>query len=124
MSKTIPWWSPQIAGHEYKLVQEVLDSNFLNDGEVTTRFEQEIALRVGVTHAVAVTSGTAAIFMALAGVGVGPGDEVILPDVTFIATANAVTLTGAKPVLVDIDPDNLNISPAAVKDAIACSKNH
>jgi perosamine synthetase len=118
MPKIIPWWSPQIAGQEYALIQEVLDSNYLNDGEVTTRFEQEIARLVGVKYAVAVTSGTTAIFLALAGIGVGPGDEVIVPDVTFIATANAVTLTGAKPVLVDIDPLSLNISPEAVRAAI------
>jgi len=118
MSKTIPWWSPKITGQEYQLIKEVLDSNFLNDGAITTKFEQEIAQRVGVKHAVAVTSGTAAIFLALTGVGIGPGDEVIVPDVTFIATANAVTLTGAKPVLVDIDPLNLNISPDLVRAAI------
>jgi len=118
MPKSIPWWSPQITGKEYQLIKEVLDSNFLNDGDVTTRFEQEIAKRVGVKHAIAVTSGTSAIFLALAGVGIGPGDEVIVPDVTFIATANAVTLTGARPVLVDIDPLSLNISPTAVLSAI------
>lgn len=118
MPKTIPWWSPKITGQEYTLIKEVLDSNFLNDGDITTRFEQEIAQRVGVKHAVAVTSGTAAIFLALVGVGVGPGDEVIVPDVTFIATANAVTLAGAKPVLVDIDPLSLNISPDSVRAAI------
>ena len=98
MTKTIPWWSPQITGQEYALVKDVLDSDYLNDGDVTTRFEQEVAQLVGAKHAVAVTSGTIALFLALAGVGVGPGDEVIVPDVTFIATANAVMLTGARPV--------------------------
>jgi perosamine synthetase len=99
-------------------VREVLDSNYLNDGDVTTRFEQEVAQLVGAKHAVAVTSGTIALFLALAGVGVGPGDEVIVPDVTFIATANAVMLTGARPVLVDIDPATLNMDPAAMATAI------
>jgi perosamine synthetase len=103
---------------EYTLVREVLDSNYLNDGDVTTRFEQEVAQLVGAKHAVAVTSGTIALFLALAGVGVGPGDEVIVPDVTFIATANAVMLTGARPVLVDIDPATLNMDPAAMATAI------
>ena len=118
MTKAIPWWLPQITGQEYALVKDVLDSNYLNDGDVTTRFEQEVAQLVGAKHAVAVTSGTIALFLALAGVGVGPGDEVIAPDVTFIATANAVMLTGARPVLVDIDPATLNMDPAAMAAAI------
>ena len=118
MTKTIPWWSPQITGHEYSLIKEVLDSNYLNDGEVTTRFEQEVAKLVGVKHAVAVTSGTAALFLALAALGIGPGDEVIVPDVTFIATVNAVRMTGAKPVLVDIDPVTLNMDTEVMAASI------
>lgn len=118
MRKRIPWWSPQITGQEYILVKDVLDSNFLNDGDVTTRFEQEIAKLLCVKYAVAVTSGTAALFLALAAVGVGPGDEVIVPDVTFIASANAVKAAGAEPILVDIDPITLNIDPEAIKAAI------
>jgi perosamine synthetase len=116
--RDIPWWSPQITGQEYALVKDVLDSNYLNDGDVTTRFEQEVARLVGAKHGVAVTSGTVALFLALAGVGVGPGDEVIVPDVTFVATANAVVLTGAKPVLVDVDPATLNIDPEAVAASV------
>jgi len=114
----VPWWAPQMTGAELALVEEVLASNYLNDGEVTERFEREIARLLGVRHAVAVTSGTSAIFLSLAALGVGPGDEVIVPDVTFIATANAVSLTGARPVLVDIDPRSLNISPEAFERAI------
>lgn len=100
------------------MLAEVVDSGFLNDGEVTTRLEREIAGLLGCKHVVATTSGTAAIFLALAAAGVGTGDEVIVPDVTFIATANAVTLAGAKPVLVDIDPTRLTIDPAAAERAI------
>lgn len=118
MTRAIPWWSPETSGLERTLVAQVLDSNFLNDGDVTTRFEQEIARLVGARHAVAVTSGTTALFLALAGLGVGPGDEVIVPDVTFIATANAVVLAGAKPILVDIDPATLNMDPEAMAGAI------
>lgn len=116
--RRIPWWQPQVGPHEYGLVREVLDSNYLNDGDVTTRFEQEIAWVLGAKHAVAVTSGTSALFLALAALGVGPGDEVVVPDLTFIATANAVTLTGAVPVLADIDPATLNLSPDAFRRAI------
>ena len=118
MNKQIAWWSPQVTDRDHTLVNDVLDSNYINEGEVTTRFEQEVARLLGVKHAIATTSGTAALFLALAGVGVGPGDEVIVPDVTFIATANAVMLTGAKPVLVDVDPITLNMDPEAMSAAI------
>jgi perosamine synthetase len=118
MSRTIPWWMPQIGDAEYELVKRVLDSNYLNEGQITERFESEIASLLGVRHVVAVTSGTVAIYLALAGLGVGAGDEVIVPDMTFIATANAVTMTGARPVLVDVDPRSLNMDPAAVARAI------
>lgn len=118
MSRTIHWWLPQLTGEELPLVQEVLESNFLNEGEFTTRFERAIAQRLGAKHAVAVTSGTTALFLALAGIGVRSGDEVIVPDLTFIATANAVTLAGAAPVLVDIDPRTLTIDPASIERAV------
>src|SRR4051812_26819498 len=108
-TKTIPWWHPQMTGGEEARVLEGIRSNYLNDGDVTTAFEARIAALFGASHAVATTSGTTAIFLALAAAGVGQGDEVIIPDVTFIATANAVRLTGATPVLVDIDPATLNV---------------
>jgi perosamine synthetase len=118
VSMKIPWWMPEIGPKEYDLVKGVLDSNYLNDGDVTERFERKLSGLLGVKHVVAVTSGTTAITLALAGLGVKAGDEVIVPDLTFIATANAVTLTGAKPVLVDIDPETLNIDPEAAARAI------
>jgi perosamine synthetase len=117
-SKRINWWEPQIGGQEKSLILEVLESNFLNDGEYTTRFEQKLASILGCKHAVAVTNGTSALFLALVGSGIGPGDEVIVPDITFVATANAVALAGAKPVLVDVDPETLNISPVEIEKAI------
>src|SRR4051812_47387476 len=116
--KTIPWWHPQMSGGEEARVADVIRSNYLNDGDVTTAFEDRIAGLFGAAHAVATTSGTTAIFLALAAAGVGQGDEVIVPDVTFIATANAVRLAGATPVLVDIDPKTLNIDPDRVRDAM------
>jgi perosamine synthetase len=99
-------------------VLQVLDSNYLNDGDVTAEFERRMAAALGARHAVAVTSGTAAIFLSLAALGVQHGDEVIVPDVTFIATANAVTLAGATPVLVDIEPATLGMDPDAVARAL------
>lgn len=116
--KPIPWWSPQITNEDFSLVADVLRSNFVNDGEVTEQFEREIARLVGARHAVAVTSGTAALYLSLKALGVGHGDEVIVPDVTFIATANAVTMTGAKAVLVDVDEQTLALSPDACARAI------
>ena len=113
-----PWWSPQFGDAERRLVNEVLESRFLNDGEVTTRFEQQLATLLGVRHVVGVSSGTAAIFLALASLGIGRGDEVVVPDVTFIATANAVTLAGATPVLADVDPKTLTLDPDSFARAI------
>src|SRR5436190_5128851 len=117
--RQVPWWLPQIENEEFSLVADVLKRNFVNDGEVTQRLEREIASLLQVKHAVAVTSGTTALYLSLKALGVGPGDEVIVPDITFIATANAVTMTGAKPVLTDIDPDTLCLSPDACGRAIS-----
>jgi len=116
--KIIEWWEPQVGEKEKELLLQVLDSNFLNDGEFTTRFEQQLAELLGCKHAVAVTSGTSALFLALIANGIGHGDEVIVPDITFIATANAVVMAGAKPVLVDVDPQTLNISSHEIEKAI------
>jgi len=116
--KNIPWWEPEINDPEKRLVAKVLDSNFVNDGEVTTEFEDRIAKRIGCGYAVAVTSGTCAIYCALVALDIGPGDEVIVPDATFIATVNAVIMSGATPVLADIDPVALTLSPAAIVAAI------
>ena len=85
-------------------LQDVFNRNYLNDGPLTREFEAKIEEICKVDHAIAVTSGTAAISLALMALGVGRGDEVIVPDLTFIATANAVRLAGAIPILVDIEP--------------------
>ena len=114
----IPWWAPQLGDREKVLVAEVIDGNFPNDGEYTTRFEQQVAALCDLPHAVATTSGTTAIFLALAACGIGPGDEVLVPDLTFIATANAVSLAGATPILVDVDRRTGNMNTAALASAI------
>ena len=116
--KKIPWWQPEITGEELPYIERAVADNFVNDGPLTKEFERAIAERIGVKHAMAVTSGTMALFVSLKAVGVGPGDEVIVPDLTFIATANAVRLTGATPILVDIDPVPLPLSPSAVEQAL------
>jgi perosamine synthetase len=99
----IDWWTPVMGRREKELICQVIDQGFPNDGEYTTTFEKQIAEISGVPYAVAVTSGTAAIFLGLVACGIGPGDEVLVPDITFIATAHAVKLAGATPVFVDVD---------------------
>lgn len=117
-NKKIPWWQTQIGQKEHELIDEVLNSHYVNEGEVTAEFEKKIAKLLGCRQAVAATSGTAAIFLALKAVGVEPGDEVIVPDMTFIATANAAELCGAQVVLIDVNAADLNINIAALKKAI------
>jgi len=118
LDRKIDFWVPQFGSEEKALVANVIDSGFLNDGDVTSRFERQVAELLACKHVIATTSGTSAIFLALAAAGIQPGDEVLVPDVTFIATANAVSLAGAVPVLVDVDPQSLNLDPAAAERAI------
>ncbi len=114
----IAFYAPATGARERELLEAVLDSNYLNDGDVTRAFERMIATATGVEHCIAVTSGTVAIALALMALGIGPGDEVIVPDLTFIATANAVRLTGADVRLVDIEPRSFSIDPDRLEKAI------
>lgn len=110
---------PQVgSSEERRLINKVLDNNFVNEGPLATKLEEAIAKLVGAKYAIATTSCTAGIFLTLKALGIGHGDEVLVPDMTFIATANAVDLTGAKPVLVDIDPSTFTISTDALVKAI------
>ena len=114
----IPWWIPDIGSSEKELVRKVLDDNFPNEGKLTQQFEEKIAGLLGSRHAIAATSGTAALYLSLKALGIGPGDEVVVPDMTFIATANAVDMCGAKPILVDVDARTLNMPPDAFESAV------
>ncbi len=114
----IPWFGPIVGESEKTALADVIDSGYINDGNVTREFEARVAALVGVRHGVAVTSGTTAISLALMGLGVGPGDEVLVPDLTFIATANAARLTGADVRLVDVEPVRFTIDPERVREAI------
>jgi len=118
MGQKIHWWQPSIGDEEIKLLKKVLDNNFPNEGELTALFEREITQLLGCKYAVTVTSGTTALFLALKALGVGPKDEVVVPDVTFIATVNAVEMCGATPVLVDVNPGTMNMDPEAFDRAI------
>ena len=117
-SERIPWFRPQMGPPEEARVARVLASGYVNDGEVTRAFESRVAETVGARHAVAVTSGTAGNALALMARGVGPGDEVIVPDLTFIATANAVRLTGADVRLVDVEPGRFTLDADRARAAI------
>lgn len=104
---------------EERAVLEVLRSGWLSAGEVTQAFEAEVAELVGAPHAVAVASGTAALHLSLLALGLGPGDEVLVPSLTFVATVNAVRYVGATPVFADIvSLDDWTISPAALRRQI------
>ncbi len=102
-------------GDAIQAVKAVLENGFLVQGRAVREFEESVAGYVGRKHGIAVNSGTSAIHCALMALGVGEGDEVLLPDFTFPATANAVVCAGATPVLVDIDPVTFNIDPEAVE---------
>jgi perosamine synthetase len=111
----IPIYQPDLSGNEKKYVNECLDTSWISSrGRFVSEFESQFAQRIKVAHAASVCNGTVAIHLALLALGIGPGDEVILPTLTYIASANAITYTGAKPVFVDslastwqIDPDDV-----------------
>jgi len=109
---------PEIGETEVDAVAGVLRTGFLVQGEHVRIFEERMADFVGARHAVAVSSGTAALHLALLALGVGPGDEVVVPGFTHPATANVVELVGARAILVDVDLRTFNIDPAAVVEAI------
>lgn len=115
----IPFHVPQIDDDEIRSVVETLKSGWLTTGAKTKQFEEAFARYLGVRHAIAVNSCTAALHLALDAVGVGEGDEVIVPSMTFTATAEVVLYFKAKPVLVDCLPDTLNIDPDQVERAIS-----
>ena len=104
---------------EEEAVRQVIRSGWLSMGEVTQGFERDFATFIGAKHTLAVTNATAALHLACLATGIGPGDEVIVPSLTFVATANAVRYTGATPVFADVESlDWLNISPASIESRI------
>ena len=117
-NKFIPFHRPAIGEDEIQSVVETLKSGWLTTGPKVKRFEEDFAKYLGCKHAVAVNSGTAALHIALDAIGISQGDEVIVPAMTFAATAEVVLYFKAKPVLVDCHPDTLNLDPTRIEAAI------
>jgi len=114
-----PVAEPEIGEEELRNVIEAVKSGWISSkGRFIEEFESSFARYIGVKYGVATSNGTTALHLALVALGIGPGDEVIVPDLTFAATINAVIYTGAKPVIVDINPDYWSIDPEKLEKAI------
>ena len=98
---------PWIGNEELEQLKRVIDSTFVVENKLTSEFEDMTAKLTGAKHCIAMTNGTVAIYCGLKALNIGPGDEVIIPDLTFIATANAVIMAGATPIFCDVDQKNL-----------------
>jgi perosamine synthetase len=116
--KTVPVARPFVGEEEEQAVLRVLRSGWLSQGQRVAEFENQFAEYVGAKHAVAVSSCTTALHLALLAAGIGPGDEVLCPSLSFIATANSIRYVGATPVFVDVDPVTFNLDPNRLEQGI------
>ena len=115
----IPVYKPSIGDREKKYVAEAMDSGWVSSkGAFLDRFEKDFAAYLGLAHGVSAANGTVALHLAFAALGIGPGDEVIVPTLTYIASVNAIAYTGARPVFVDSDPGCWNLDPDQIERAI------
>ena len=114
----IPLYRPCVGAAELAAVGDVFRSHWLGMGPQSERFEQALADKLGVKHVIAVNTGTSALHLALAMLGLEAGDEVIVPSLTFVATPQAVLAAGATPIFCEVDPDTLNIDVADVAGRI------
>lgn len=117
-SDYLPFGRPNFSDAEIEAVTRVMRSGWIGMGAETVAFEQELAAFVGARQVVAVNSCTSALFLSLLVHGVGPGDEVICPSLTWCSTANAALYLGATPVFCDVDPGTLNVTAATVRAAL------
>ncbi len=111
---TIPFFNTYIHPKAINQIKRVLDTTFISEGKLVAEFEKKLELKAGLLHPVTVNSGTAALHLALVVAGIGPGDEVIIPAQTFVATGLVVLMVGAKPVFVDIIWQDGNIDPKSM----------
>jgi perosamine synthetase len=117
----IPIACPDIGEEEARAVYEVVKSGWISEGKKVQEFEKRFADYIGVRHAVACFNGTAALHIILLAYGIGPGDEIIVPSMTFVSTATSVLNVGASPVFSDIDSRTFNIDPKHVEQIIESS---
>lgn len=118
MKKIILNTEPWVGREELAQVTQSIKARWLSGGPKLKEFQEKIAKTCGVKHGIACCNGTQALYIGLKILGVGPGDEVIVPDFTFVASSNAVVWTGAKPVFVDVEPKTFNIDPRKIEKAI------
>jgi perosamine synthetase len=118
MTAMIPVSRPSLGKEEAEAVARVMESGMIAQGQVVAEFERSFASYCGVKHAIATSNGTTALHAALLAAGIGPGDEVIVPSFTFIATATSVSMCGARPVFADVDDRTFTLDPASVEDLI------
>ncbi len=118
-NKKIPYGRHSIDQEDIQAVVEVLKSDWLTTGPLIDQFEKVFSEFVGAKYAVAVNSGTAALHAAMFAIGIVPGDEVVVPAMTFAATANCVAFQGGTPVFADVDPGSLTLDPSSVKARIS-----
>ena len=114
----VPFVVPNIEPSDKYAIENALKSNLLTDGPILKEFEKAFSKFTGSKYAIGVSNATSALHLSLKSIGIGTGDEVIIPNITFIATANAVLYTGATPVLADVNPDDLNISIKSIQENI------
>jgi perosamine synthetase len=117
-NERIPYYEPWLGEEELAQVAEVIRANWISEGAKTREFEGRLARLHGTRYALATANCTGALIIAMKALGIGPGDEVIVPSFTFIASVSAIRLAGVTPVLVDVDARTLNIDPDAVEKAI------
>ena len=112
----VPFFSPWITDSDKKAVMNALNSVLLTDGPKLREFESAFSKFTGAKYAVGVSNGTSALHLSLKAIGIGKGDEVVIPDMTFVATANAVVISGATPVFADIEKESMNISIDSIRN--------
>ena len=114
----VPFFSPYITDDDRKIIQNTLKNNLLTDGPILENFESSFCKFTNSKYAIGVSNATSALHLSLKSLGITTGDEVIIPDMTFIATSSAIMLTGATPVLADVNDDDFNISINSIKKNI------
>jgi UDP-4-amino-4-deoxy-L-arabinose-oxoglutarate aminotransferase len=114
----LPLSKPSLGTEEIEAVTRCLESGWITTGPVCQAFERSLCELTTASHAVSFTSGTAAMHLLLTALGIGPGDEVITPSLTFASTVNMITLRGARPVFIDVDYSSLNMNPELLTDLI------